>query len=145
GDLEPADKGTTDVLVRVFGQDDKLLAQSSTYYNAAAHLQVDINLSPIPYPGPSEFERVLKAVRAVTGELRLSDLTEDQNHQDISFLTGKTDFSQAIVSALAMAYRFEKSTSVEAVVYYGLLRRDPAQNSLGQLGTTAPSLSFQAQ
>jgi hypothetical protein len=145
GELEPADKGAADVLVRVFGPDDKALAQSSVYYNAAAHLQVDINLAPIPYAGPSEFERVLKSVQGVAGALRLADLREDQNHQDLSFLTGKTGFSQATVTALAMAFRFEKSTGVEAVAYYGLLRRNPAQSSLGQQASTAASLSLETQ
>src|SRR5215472_15440774 len=144
-DLEPPDRGAADIQVRIFGRDDKLLTQSSIYYNAAASLRVDIDLAPIPYPGPSEFDQVLEGVRSVAGKVPLSKLTQDESHQDISFLTGKTGLMQAEVSALVMAFRFEKSTGVAAVAYYALLRQGPAQKGMVQPAGSAPSLSFDDQ
>jgi hypothetical protein len=145
GELEPQDKGAADVLVRVFGDEDKLLGQSSVFFNAGTPLEADINLSPVPYLGPSEFESALEAVRTVAGNVPLWEITEDSSHQDITFLTDKTGLSQAVVSALAMAFRFEKSARVSAVAYYALLRQGPAQNALKQPAAAAPSLSFEAQ
>src|ERR1051326_580216 len=136
------DKTAADVIVRVYDAKKKLLKESDVYFNAPPELQVDLDLSGHAYSGPSEFEVTLAAIKPFVGRLPLAQLTDDATHQALAFLVSKTGLTQAAVEALAMAFRFEQDTKIEAQVYYGLIRQGPASHPLVAPAANAPAGDF---
>ena len=144
-DFADTDLLAPDVVVRVFGKDGKLLKESEVFYNAPPELRVDIDFSGQVYPGPSEFELTQQTITPFIGKLLPSQLTEDQKVQDISFLVNKTGLSRDRVEAIAMAYRFETNTQIEAPVFYGLIQHGPSATTLTQPTVISSATSFDAK
>jgi len=120
-ELSGADKGGANVIVRVYLKGDKPAHSSDTYFDAPEKLKVDINMGPRAYMGPSEFSSAIAAIKPFTGKLEISELTENDKVHDLSFLLSKTKLAANVLLRLAAAFRFEKWTSLEAEVYYGVL------------------------
>src|SRR5262249_44433785 len=138
------DLAAPDVVVRAYGKDGNMLKESPIFYNAPAQLRVDLNLSERALTGPSEFMDIFQTILPFLGKLPLTDLTEDQKTQDITFLTNKTGLPQARVEAFAMSFRLEKKAEVAAAVFYGLIRQGAGSNALASSASLA-SLSFDAK
>src|SRR5258706_2182024 len=85
------DKQAADVLLRLYDAAGKLLKETEVHYNAPAELTIDISLSKQPYKRISEFEQMLITVTPFTGKVALASLTENNETQDITFLTNKTN------------------------------------------------------
>jgi hypothetical protein len=136
---------TPDIVVRVYGRDEKLLKESTTFYNAPQILQVDIDLSDQSYAGPSEFEQTVQTITPFIGKLLPSELTEDQKTQDITFLANKTGLTRSRIEAFAMAFRFEKNTQLQAGVYYGLILKGASTSTLTQPTANSVATSFDSK
>jgi hypothetical protein len=132
----PSDRRAPDIVVKVVGKDGTTLGTSQMYFNAAADLQVDIDLSGRGWRGPSELDAMLAAVKPFLGELQLPQLTEDNQHQEVSFLTSKTAIARTDVEALAIAARLETQTKIELAAWYGLIRLGPSAHPIGQAAAT---------
>lgn len=145
GDFAETDLLAADIIVRVFSKDGQLLKESAPYYNAPEVLRVDLTLSDAVYAGPSEFEQIVATVTPVTGKLALSDLAQNDETQDVTFLTQKTGLPQERIEALAMAFGFEKQSQVPASAFYGLLRHAPATGSLTVPLGVSPATSFDSR
>lgn len=122
------DKQAADVFLRLYDANGTLLKQTDVSYNAPMQLTIDVSFATQSYKGLSEFEQMVANVTPFTGQLPLASVTENTDTQDITFLTNKTSLQQDLVQALAMAYRFESQTKIEAVVFYGLLREGVPSN-----------------
>ncbi len=127
------DKQAADVLLRLYNANGGLLKQTDIYYNAPVQLTIDISFATQEYKGISEFEQVLATVTPFLGKLSLAEVTENSDTQDITFLSNKTSLQQDRIEAIAMAYRFESQTKIEAVVFYGLLREGAPANPTQKL------------
>src|SRR6266851_5742068 len=144
-DFANTDLLAPDIVVRVFGQDDRLLKESEVFYNATRELRVDIDLSDQSYAGPSEFEQTDQTIKPFIGKLPPSQLSEDQKVRDISFLVNKTGLSRSRVEAFAMAFRFEKNTLIKAPVFYGLIQHGPSATTLTQPTGTSSATNFDSK
>ena len=144
-DFAKTDLLAADVIVRVYGDGEKLLKESDVFYNAPQTLRVDIDLSDRSYPGPSEFEQTVQTIAPFIGELPPSDLTEDQKTQDITFLANKAGFTRGRVEAYAMAFRLEKSTGIQAGVFYGLIQQSSSTTPLTQPTGSSSATSFESK
>jgi hypothetical protein len=139
------DLAAADVVVRVFGKDEKLLKETPVHYNAPPALRVDVDLSDASYMGPSEFDQTAAAIAPFTGKLSYAELTEDQKTQDITFLTNKTGVARSRIEAFVMAFRFEKNTKIQAAVFYGLLEQGSSASTLSQPTQSASAASFDSK
>jgi hypothetical protein len=119
--LTRQDKGGANLIVRVYGNDGDPVFTSSVYYNAVTQLQMDVNLGPRPYQGPSQFVSTLKQVRELTGQMAIAELTENSKVHDLTFLMNKTGIAANILVQLVASFRFEKWTGLGAEAYYGIL------------------------
>ncbi len=144
-DFASTDLLAPDIVVRVFGKDEKLLKGSEVFYNAPRELLVDIDLADRLYPGPSEFEQTQQTINPFIGKLPPSQLSEDEKVHDISFLVNKTGLSRDRVEAFAMACRFEKNTLIGAPVFYGLVQHGPSATTLTQPTTASSTTSFDSK
>ena len=139
------DKTAADIIVRVYDKNDKLLKESDTFFNASIALEVDIDLSGQPYPGKSEFEQMLDSINPYIGKLQISQLTETDKIQDISFLTNKTNLPKNQVEQIAMAFRFEKLSKIPAYVYFGMLREKLPDNTAASFIINSPATDFETK
>jgi hypothetical protein len=134
-----------DIVVRVFGANQQLLKESQVFYNAPPQLRVDIDLSGQSYAGPSEFEQTCDTIQPFLGDLSPSDLTDDGKHQDITFLVNKTGLRRGQVEGFAMAFRFYRSTQIEAAVFYGLIQHGPSTMPLTNPTGGSAAATFDAK
>jgi len=119
----PKNAASIGIVVGVYDK-KTLLKESEVQYNVPLSLQVDLDLSGKTFAGTSEFENLMAAIEPFTQDAPLSELTETEDDQDISFITQKTGLSRENIEKLVMAARFEALTSVPAGTWYGILRQN---------------------
>ena len=96
---------------------------------------VDLFLGGPDDLGPSEYELLVDDVKPLLQGLSLGELTEDDNHADISFLAGETGRDPTLLAFLILADRLAPRTRLPGEVFYGLFR--------GNLPTSLPALLAQ--
>jgi hypothetical protein len=139
------DKNAADIIVRVNNEKEELLKESDTYFNAPWELEVNIDLSGKTYQGKSAFEQIVETIKPYLGKLNISQLTETDKIQDISFLTNKTNLLHDQVEQIAMAFRFEKLSHIQAYVYYGMLRENLPNNTAASFVINSPLTDFETK
>jgi hypothetical protein len=150
-----AEKGSADLVVRVFNASGSLLAASSIIFNARPEETVDLVIRVEGYRGPSEYERLIVELTPLLENVRIAglerptlidkiaDLKEDEGHQEITFLAGETGKDPQQISFLVRAAvltkaigapvdEFPKINVVPPEAFYGLFRQN--------LPTDLPSL-----
>lgn len=80
------------------------------------------------YPGRSELETRLEAVRPALDGAAVAGLVESEEHQDISFVARESGLSPEAVMELVVAHRLEEATQVPAAVFYAFLRQGQPPN-----------------
>ena len=60
--------------------------------------------------------------------LTFAELTEDEEHQDVTFLSGETGEDPLHITFLITAHRLAERTDIAPEVFYGLLRNDLPSN-----------------
>jgi hypothetical protein len=120
--LTRQDAGGANLVVKVYGDDGDPIYTSPVNYSATAQLQVNVNLGPRAYMGPSAFVKNVQLIKPFIGDIPIGDLTENTKVHDLSFLISKTGIATATLLQLVAAFRFEKWTKVAAEVYYGILK-----------------------
>ncbi len=101
-----AEKGTADLVVRVYGADNKQLAASPTHFNASAAEVINLTL-PDDGSGPSELERYLMQLEPVLNGVPLPDLTSE----DLDFLAGDTGINRDRLLWLSLAAKSALTTA----------------------------------
>lgn len=116
-----AEKEAADLIVKVFGPSDVLLGQSPTHFNAPPVATIDMVLESVDQP--SEYEHLLEAIEPLLQGLALVELVEDEEHKDITFLTGETGQNRQRITFLVEAQHLAQRTGLPAEIFYGLLRQ----------------------
>lgn len=119
-----AEKKNADLIVRVWNREGVLLKESPILFNAPAVATVDLVIGE-PAPEPSEYERhMAELVLLLEGQdVSFSDLQEDKEHQDISFLSGETGIDARHVTLLVLSARLARR-ELSPEVFYGLFRQN---------------------
>ena len=60
--------------------------------------------------------------------LTFAELTEDEEHQDVTFLSGETGEDPLHITFLITAHRLAERTDIAPGIFYGLLRNDLPPN-----------------
>lgn len=146
-----AEKSSADLIVRAIGPNDVVLGESTAIFNAGVNETVDLVVTD----PRSEYERLAEAIAPLlAGQgIGLTDLVEDQTHQDFTFLAGETGESQVNIRLFVLSEKL--SLGAEALrrksaegktgaketrnqrylrpeIFYGLLRQNP-QRSMAAL------------
>jgi hypothetical protein len=121
------EKEKVDLVVRVFGtakdKGDKLLAESSVIFNAQPSETIDLKVTDREYQGPSEYERITQPLLPLMQKISLSDLREDEEVQDITFLSNKTSIDSKKIDLLSAAAKLAKKTALDPEILYGFFRQ----------------------
>ncbi|GAB1452745.1 hypothetical protein MASR2M47_28010 [Draconibacterium sp.] len=114
--------------------DEKNISSSPTKYNASAFEILNVIVNAGKQRDASEFNKIVNDVQAQLGRVKLSDLKEDANTQQISFLSNKTGWDGRITAMLATAHKLGEQLKIDPSHVYALLRS-------GVEGTTEALLS----
>jgi hypothetical protein len=120
--FQRAEKKSADVAVRVFSKKGEELVSSKIIFNAKPVETVDLVIGGGEYRGPSEYERLVAEIKPLLQGLAFAELSEDEKHQDITFLSGETEQDLQRIMFLVLAHRFKEKTGLVAEVFYGLFR-----------------------
>lgn len=127
-----AEKSSADLVMRAYSSadDPKPLAQSRILFNARQEEIIDLVVGDEAYRGPSEFEALVATLMPLLGDgLGLAELREDDadnaqdQHQDVTFLSGESGEDRARITYLIEAHRLLKETGVPAEAFYGMFRQ----------------------
>ena len=120
---------------------------SMTIYNAKRIEKVDLNLGMGIFSGPSEYERLKESIEPLLDCVSLTELRENEDHQDITYLTEKSGENPDNIQFLAVAEKYaEKVRSLVGEdlvwnqIFYGLMRNGLPVNLHGLLSQGKESL-----
>jgi hypothetical protein len=128
--FQQAEKGSADLVVRVFDATGALQVESPTIFNAQAVEVVDLTGGGAAQL-PPEYDRLLANLRPLLQEQSIANLREDATanlaagqYQDISFLNGETGWSRDRLEHLVVAYRLQNLSKIDPAFFYALLREN---------------------
>ncbi|GLY94446.1 neuraminidase-like domain-containing protein [Actinoplanes sp. NBRC 103695] len=105
-----AEKDSADLVLAVTDGEGEPLLRSTVHYNAPAQAEIDLDLDGVTFAGPSEWEVQTGALTPLLAGVAPADLREDEQHQDVSFLSGETGFSQLTIGTWAACWRLAERT-----------------------------------
>ncbi len=114
------ERGTADLVVKAMNPNGSLLVSSPVLFNAPAIAEVDLIIPTGVLLPPSLFEKVQRELTPLTAGLKIEELEEDKQNQDLSFLSGETGFEIEVLARFALAHRL-KQRSIEAEFWFALL------------------------
>lgn len=125
---ESTGKEKVDLVVRIFGATknkgtDKLLAESSVIFNAQPSETIDLKVNDREYQGPSEYERLTQALMPLMQKTSLSNLRENEEVRDITFLANKTSIDSKKINLLSTAAKLAKKTDLDLEILYGFFQQ----------------------
>ncbi|BAV06840.1 hypothetical protein SAMN05421788_102526 [Filimonas lacunae] len=122
------EKGAADIVVKVLDANGGELYKSAIFYNASEALEVNVNVKGNEYKGACEWDALEAALTPLLEGLSPLELREDEKHQDVSFLSGETGFSQLQIGMWIVSYHMAEKTKredtpLEAPVFYGFIQQ----------------------
>jgi len=116
-------RDTPDIQVIAYQKgDEKNVSHSVTKYNATAFEILDVIVNVGNQRNASEFNLIVRDIQAQLGSLKISELKEDTNTQQISFLSNKTGWDGRITAMLATAHKLGEQLKINPSHVYALLR-----------------------
>jgi hypothetical protein len=105
--VQALETGSADLVVKVFSNDGSLLATSPVLFNAPAVAEINLTILGDALPPIPLFEKIDLAVRPLLSDLKIEQLDENQEHQDVSFLSGETGFAKDVLARFVLAHRIK--------------------------------------
>ena len=128
------EKDSADLVVRVSDGAGTLPVSSPIIFNAKPVETVDLSFGG-ESRGLSEYETMVKELVPLLQGVPMSELVENEDQKDISFLAGETGFDPRRITWLVQAANLEREThSISAEVFYGLFRQKLPTNLKDLLG-----------
>jgi len=103
-----AEKGSADLLLKAFNQDDTLLVTTAVLFNAPSLAEVDLVIPAGAGQLPTLFERIGAQLPPLLEDLKVEELEEDGQQQDLSFLSGETGLEKQDLARFVLAQRLAK-------------------------------------
>jgi Tc toxin complex TcA C-terminal TcB-binding domain/ABC toxin N-terminal region/Neuraminidase-like domain len=113
------EKDSADLLLRVL-RGTHVIHTSPIMFNVGPDHEVDLVV--LGEDPPSEYETLLGELSGLVQGHRLAELTEDRDHDDITFLAGETGRDEVQILFVVLAFRLAARTHVRPEVFYGLFR-----------------------
>ena len=119
--FEKPNCGDAPILIEVEARCDDL---DSPLFSAATrlelHLQIDLYAAK---PDTSEWTTLLHSTHPLLDGLKLSELAETADHQDISFLSFELSKSPDLVMQVAISARLERLFGISAPAFFAFIRQ----------------------
>jgi len=125
--FQQAESGGPDLAVKVFDAAGQALYEprmDELVFNAPPDAVVDITLQKGDTQVESEFERLLRVLSPLLQGVPIADLQEDQQRQDITFLSRETGIPAATLELFVVAHRMGAIGKIDPAFFYALLRQN---------------------
>lgn len=103
-----AEKGAADLLVKAMRPDGTVLAAGEILFNAPPLAEVDVVVPADAWQPPTLFEKIRAALPPLLQDLKVEQLEENEEHRDLSFLSGETGFERRDLARYALAHLLAK-------------------------------------
>jgi hypothetical protein len=123
-----SEKDSADLVLKVVDQQGAEMYRTPIQYNAPADFLFDITVGGAVYAGPSEWDVLTGTITPLLDGVPPTDLREDDQFQDITFLTGETGQSRLTIGTWLASLRLadktaQENTPLSAEVFFGYLRQ----------------------
>ena len=98
------ERGTADLVVKALDADGSILVSSPVLFNAPEVAEIDLTIPLERKVPPTLFERIGSAVEPLLGKVKVEKLEEDQEQQDLTFLSGETGFDKRSLARFVLAH-----------------------------------------
>lgn len=121
-------KKEADIVIKVLTQKKKqVLFESdmdSVRFNASPREEINITITTAIEPEVIEYDHLLKEVKFLADKIAITDLQENEQHRDITFLSKELEVSADKIEHLVVAHRLSKASKIDAAFFYALLRKN---------------------
>jgi hypothetical protein len=118
-----AEIGTADLVVKIENSGGRVLAQSPIYFNVPREATIDLKIGGGDIRGASEYEQLVTGITPLLQNLSLTDLKEDKDYQDITFISNETGKDKSQIAQLVLANLIASQTNIQPEVFYCLFRQ----------------------
>jgi hypothetical protein len=106
--------------MNILDREGKLVHQTEVHHNVPKDAEIDIQV-PTVFPGFSEFERMARTLQSLLEKgLTFADLEQDDEHDDISFLSGKMGIEKSRIARFVMAHKLAE-LGIQSEFWFALL------------------------
>ena len=145
------ERGTADLVVKALDADGSILVASPVLFNAPEDATIDLTISLDRQLPPTLFERIDSAVEPLLGRVRVEELEENQEHQDLSFLAGETGFEKRVLARFVLAHGLVR-LGIDREFWFALLggsffefvEKDSLKENLSAVSHALPALDATA-
>ncbi len=135
-----AEKGTADLFIRVGDAGGKIIGESSITFNASYHEIIDVSINNESIRGLSDLDSITRLVTPLLDKLAPSELTENDKHKDISFLSAELDLEQTALENFAAAHKLNSQVPVDVAFYFSMLNLNTPSKSVLLTGVNIKKL-----
>jgi hypothetical protein len=114
------EKSSADLVVKAFSSTGELLAESAVLFNAPPDAELNLTVPDEALHPATLFEKIGRSLAPLLGDLKIEELEEDKEHQDLSFLSGETGFKKNVLARFVLAHRLA-AQGIQAEFWFALL------------------------
>jgi peptidoglycan hydrolase-like protein with peptidoglycan-binding domain len=138
------DHAAADLQMQVLGADGGTLFTSSTTFNAPHQTTINLPLGDAQHEQPSEFSWLQSTITPVLGKLPPTELNENNQYRDLTFLAGQTGVAKSRIALWAIAARVSAQTDLPHELFYALFRRNvPADAETTALASSSQGVDLE--
>ena len=120
---------TVDLQVELINPAGAVALTSPIAYNAEPHTTIDLALGGPQRTQPSEYSRLTSTIMPLLGNLAPTDLREDTQFRDLTFLEGQTSVARPHIALWSIASHLASSTQLPPQLFYALFRNNVPANA----------------
>lgn len=121
-----AEARRADLEIEIADYKGRVIHTTPTMFNAPRRAQIDVELAGLGEE--ALYDRVLRTVTPVVEgqKVRLSEIEEDDTHQDITFLAAETGFPAETLTAFAAGHRLLERTDLDPQFWFAAVESGAA-------------------
>ncbi|MCK5591815.1 MAG: hypothetical protein KAI72_07650, partial [Candidatus Pacebacteria bacterium] len=98
-------------------------------FTASPREEINITITTPIKPEVIEYDHLLKEVSFLANKVAITELQENKQHRDITFLSKELEESADKIEYLVVAHRLQKLSEINAMFFYALLRKNTLLNN----------------
>jgi hypothetical protein len=115
-----SERDSADLVVKALADNGSLLATSPVLFNAPPKATINLTIPAEARVPPTLFEKIAAALPPLLDGVKIEELEQDDNHQDLSFLSGETGFAKRDLARFVLA-RLLAPLGIQAEFWFALL------------------------
>ena len=118
--FQARERASADLVIKVYSAEGKILATSSVLFNAPPDAELDVAIPADALAVPALFEKILRELAPLLGDVRTTDLEQNEQYQDVPFLAGEMGLDARVVARFILAHKL-RTRELPAEFWFALL------------------------